>query len=928
MSSSNDDKPNNPGPPAGEDATQFAPPRRKPEPEADEKTRFRAPAPGKKTGAGSAVEPAQAEDKTRFKPSPGSGQAPGGTPSPGADEKTQFRAPRPKTSASEQAERTRFKPSAGEQESRTRIAPAKPQAAPAGAPAPQGAAPSSQAQTKTDPGNADSDDVPHILKRRFVLEEVLGMGGMGIVYKARDLLKVEARDRDPYVAIKVLSDEFKSHPEAFVALQRESRKTQRIAHPNIVNVHDFDRDGDMVFMTMEFLDGKPLDKLIKQYRSTGLPSEEAWQIVKDISAALVYAHKEKIIHSDFKPGNIFVTKRGMAKVFDFGIARAVSKAEAFADAEGGHEGDRTVFDAGELGALTPAYASFEMLGGEEPDIRDDVYALACVVYEVFTGEHPFNKMRADRAFAKKLKPKRINALSKHQWKVLEKALAFQREDRIESVEQFLREITRVRKTPYITISAFSLLLAGGAAGYFQLAQQPQGPTAEEVAAREALAQEAGEEAGIIKAKKDDIKRLLDAPSLTREWETLLLADIDYLRKYLDPQDPWLKQTEEAVFKLYNEKIKQLREERKLTEALEFLERAGNLRIRETEFVAEAEGIKQQLEDERKKQQDLIAQQQAEIKAQQHQAAVASAVANLKTQLGCKVVSGRQTWGIDTAKLDAAISRLKKLSSATYNKHAPEYAKMMATCIKNVAIDDPERATKLKQQGTRLFADQRASIAGIKIIPKDPCSASLAGAGGRNPRSVCKDPLASGGSGPKLVVIPKGRGHEIFAIGKYEVSVAEFNQFCKRNRACSPLSGDKSLPATGISADLAKRYVAWLSKETDRDYRIPSQREWEYAAKAKTGKLDPNRNCTLVLPNIKRGDSLVSVRSGQSNNWGLVNHVGNAQEWVLTSTSRLMAAGGARTDPLKECTEKTVRRHSGKADAVTGFRVARSVTLRK
>jgi len=90
-----------------------------------------------------------------------------------------------------------------------------------------------------------------LLKNRFVLEDVLGVGGMGVVYKAKDLLKVEAKDRDPYVAIKVLSDEFKTHPEAFISLQRESKKAQHIANHNTVKVYDFDRDGDVVFMTME-----------------------------------------------------------------------------------------------------------------------------------------------------------------------------------------------------------------------------------------------------------------------------------------------------------------------------------------------------------------------------------------------------------------------------------------------------------------------------------------------------------------------------------------------------------------------------------------------------------------------------------------------------------------------------------------------------
>ena len=234
----------------------------------------------------------------------------------------------------------------------------------------------------TEPHSQRRANIPDLLKNRFVLERVLGAGGMGVVYKAKDLLKVEAQDRDPYVAIKVLGDEFKSHPEAFIALQRESRKTQRIAHPNIVNVHDFDKDGDTVFMTMEYLEGTPLDKLIKQYRGVGLPREQAWQILEGVCAALSHAHEQRLIHSDLKPGNIFVTHSGLAKVFDFGIARAVAKAEQGDVTE---VEDKTVFDAGNLGALTPAYASLEMLEGDPPDVRDDIYALGCITYELFAG---------------------------------------------------------------------------------------------------------------------------------------------------------------------------------------------------------------------------------------------------------------------------------------------------------------------------------------------------------------------------------------------------------------------------------------------------------------------------------------------------------------------------------------------------------------
>ena len=89
------------------------------------------------------------------------------------------------------------------------------------------------------------------LNGRFVLEECIGFGGMGTVYRALDLRKLEASDRKPYIAIKVLNAPFRSHPKSLIALQREARKAQTLAHPNIVAVYDFDRDGSMVYLTME-----------------------------------------------------------------------------------------------------------------------------------------------------------------------------------------------------------------------------------------------------------------------------------------------------------------------------------------------------------------------------------------------------------------------------------------------------------------------------------------------------------------------------------------------------------------------------------------------------------------------------------------------------------------------------------------------------
>jgi serine/threonine protein kinase len=147
----------------------------------------------------------------------------------------------------------------------------------------------------------ETTDNSKLLKGRFVLEDILGIGGMGVVYKAKDLLKVEAQDRDPYVAIKVLSEEFRTHPEAFISLQREAKKAQHIANQNTVKVYDFDRDGEVVFMTMEYMVGQPLDQMVKQYNATGLPRNDAWNILKGMCLALIHAHREDIVHSDLKP---------------------------------------------------------------------------------------------------------------------------------------------------------------------------------------------------------------------------------------------------------------------------------------------------------------------------------------------------------------------------------------------------------------------------------------------------------------------------------------------------------------------------------------------------------------------------------------------------------------------------------------------------
>ena len=104
-----------------------------------------------------------------------------------------------------------------------------------------------------------------------MIEEAVGEGGMGLVFKARDRRREEARDRHPFVAIKVLGEDFKSHPDSLIALQREARRMQQLSHPNIASVYDFDRDGPHVYLVMELLEGESLDRVLARHPGVGLP---------------------------------------------------------------------------------------------------------------------------------------------------------------------------------------------------------------------------------------------------------------------------------------------------------------------------------------------------------------------------------------------------------------------------------------------------------------------------------------------------------------------------------------------------------------------------------------------------------------------------------------------------------------------------------
>jgi hypothetical protein len=260
-----------------------------------------------------------------------------------------------------------------------------------------------------------------MLRERFVLDVLVGTGGMSRVYRAVDRRRLEALDPQPYVAVKVLSSDFRHHPDALRALEAEARKVQALAHPNICVVFDFDRDGPHAFLVMELLIGSTLDIVLRASPGDRLERARLAPVVGGLLAGIGYAHARGVVHADLKPGNVFLCQDGETKVLDFGVATALRGAG---------------FDPAGLGALTPGYASPEMARGEPRDPRDDVFALGCIVYLLLTGRHPYDRRPAEEAEQRRMVPAPIERLAPGASAALAAALSFRRLDRPADATEF------------------------------------------------------------------------------------------------------------------------------------------------------------------------------------------------------------------------------------------------------------------------------------------------------------------------------------------------------------------------------------------------------------------------------------------------------------------------------------------------------------
>jgi serine/threonine protein kinase len=266
------------------------------------------------------------------------------------------------------------------------------------------------------PGDSPAKElgVGEVLCGRYVIESQLASGGMGTIYKALDRSRSEHTDADAYVAIKVLHEKTRTRSDVLAKLRREFYCAQALSHRNIVKVFELDLH-QFPFFSMELIDGESLRSVMQRFHPLPLPRPYVWAVIREVGEGLAHAHDRRVIHGDIKPQNVMVTNSGEVRILDFGISR-------------------------ELAAVTPAYASCELLEGQEADPRDDLFAVACLSYELLAGEHPFQHRRSTEARAMKITPTRPPGLSGRQWKMLSQGLAWDRADRPASLREWLAEL--------------------------------------------------------------------------------------------------------------------------------------------------------------------------------------------------------------------------------------------------------------------------------------------------------------------------------------------------------------------------------------------------------------------------------------------------------------------------------------------------------
>jgi formylglycine-generating enzyme required for sulfatase activity len=639
---------------------------------------------------------------------------------------------------------------------------------------------------------------PH--NRRYRLERLIGMGGMGQVWQATDLATHAELGHSAVVALKILPPQLTQSPTHAKLLIEEATQARRLAHDNIVRVYEWAQDPATAsyFIIMECLEGQDLDAWLEE-NGKATPAQIE-HMLRPVADALQYAwDKHRLVHRDLKPGNVFLTKTGEIKLLDFGIA---SRARST-----GTDLGMAAPNAGTAGYRAPEAGTSQ--GVPRPQL--DVYAVAVMVYQLLEGRLPF-----DAPATAQLEPAKPAALNAQQWEVLKRGFNLRAAERQPSVSALLDAL-----------------------------KQAGAPVAEDAAAR----------AAALKAEQAATESREREGRAAREAK----AQADAQRRELDEQERRQHEAELAA--------------RRKAEAV---------------AAAQEKARQEQVRREQEKQRKLQADQEARERKER-----------LRQQL--------------IARRDADALKARQAEEERQRKIAQAKAD---------AAYRAEQERHRKEQAAR----KAAELAALLPSPDSPVA---------DAQGVLRDRFIDGsGVGPDLVLIPTGRfqmgstehEHKIavkagaqktwldrelpahwvgiehsFALGRYPVTVGEWRAFVQASGWQSKLdtdwqapgfSQDDRHPVVCVSWHDVQLYLHWLSEKTGRQYRLPSEAEWEYACRAGThtafsfgDEITPehaNYDGHFTYNDGPKGASrggTTRVGSYQPNPWGLFDMHGNVWEWT-------------------------------------------------
>ena len=670
-----------------------------------------------------------------------------------------------------------------------------------------------------------------LLANRYRILRMLGVGGMGRVYLAEDE-KLGVR-----VAIKVLQEMLSRDPGSVQRLIAEAKLAIQLAHPNVVRVNHFE-DGEMLkFLVMEYVEGETLAHKIA--RDKRLPEGEVRRIAIEICKGLEHAHQKKVIHRDIKPANIILAKNGEIKIADFGIARqcrdSVSRLTS-------------IDDSG-----TRIYMSPEQLLGKSSE-ASDIYSLGIVLYEMLTGEPPFQT--GDISYQiREIVPDSPAGIGPDLEAIVMKCLEKKPENRFAIVRKLREELDGTAEAKRKEEEARAAAL--------RRAEEELQRAEEKRKAEEARRRKEEERLAEEKRKVEEARRRKEEERLAEE----------------------KRKVEEAHRRKEEERLAE--EKRKAEEA--------RRRAEEERKQAEIEANKKREEEERRRQEDGRRLEEERKRSAVGLVSIAIALldrgafneAEKKLQEALKLDSA-------SAEARAALDRSRaERAAAEAKRRSIRYLKIGLLAVGILVV-----ILIVFNLGKKKQASPSSAGAG-ELGKKEQVSPSSAGAGELGKRKQ-PTPSSAGAGEMEFVSIPAGKfmmgcspgdlecnynenpRHEVtisrgFELGKYKVTQGQWLKVMGNNP--SDYKSDDRLPVERVDWSAVQSFIAKLNALNDGyRYRLPTEAEWEYAARAGTTGPQHGNLDSIAWYKSNSGNKTHPVGQKQSNGFGLYDMLGNVFEW--------------------------------------------------